>query len=169
MLLSTVKHQQLTACLCALSVHQKRTLCYCFLNRSLITQFQHILISFSSQPKWLKGRVDKRPVKTVQKVPIQPNRIDQQRKVFHFCKRNQSIKFYFIQLSSAEKEMRQGFELAAALTLVFAVGGIIYALTHLRRLQAWAIPILCFALVTLNVLSQFKGFEWMDSLIGRPH
>jgi len=62
--------------------------------------------------------------------------------------------------------MKEGFELAAALTFILAVGALIYSVTHIIRLGTWVVPIISFAVVTLKVLSQFQGFEWMDSFTG---
>jgi hypothetical protein len=65
-----------------------------------------------------------------------------------------------------DKPMKEGFELAAALIFIFAVGALLYSITHMIRLGTLVIPLLSFAVVTLQVLSQFKGFEWMDSFTG---
>ena len=62
--------------------------------------------------------------------------------------------------------MKEGFELAAALIFILAVGALIYSVTHIIRLGTWVIPLISFAVVTLKVLSQFKGFEWMDLFTG---
>lgn len=68
-----------------------------------------------------------------------------------------------------DKPMKEGFELVAALIFIFAVGTLLYSLTHMIRLGTWVIPLLSFAVVTLQVLSQFKGFEWIDLFTGNKN